>query len=83
MPVEYSSPAADETMEHHARDVGPQDRLQEAMASIDPLSRKVMQLWLNGLDRTSIAAEMGIGEEMVSVLSTTAYEKLQRALAGR
>jgi transcriptional regulator len=51
------------------------------MASLDPLSRKVMQLWLKGLDRTAIASEMGLGEEIVSTVSKTAYESLQRALA--
>lgn len=70
-------------MEHHARNAGTQNRLEEAMASLDPLSRKVMQLWLNGLDRTAIAAEMGLGEEMVSVVSMTAYEALHSALTRR
>jgi hypothetical protein len=68
-------------MEHHSRDSGGQSRLEDAMASLDPLSRKIMQLWLDGLDRTAIAAEMGLGEEIVSAVSTTAYDQLRAAMA--
>jgi DNA-directed RNA polymerase specialized sigma subunit len=68
-------------MKQHACDADTPNRLDHAMASLDPLSRKVMQLWLKGLDRTAIASEMGLGEEIVSTVSKTAYESLQRALA--
>ena len=56
------------------------DRLGEALARLDPQSRRLVQLWLAGLGRREIAAEMRIRDEVVEVIGETAFRHLRLLL---
>jgi DNA-directed RNA polymerase specialized sigma24 family protein len=58
------------------------DRLGEALARLDPQSRRLVQLWLAGLGRREIAAEMRIRDEVVAVLGEQAVRDLRLVLGG-
>jgi DNA-binding NarL/FixJ family response regulator len=45
-----------------------QGRLGKAMALLDPQSRRLMELWLEGLTPQEIATELQICEETVSTI---------------
>ena len=58
-----------------------QGRLGEAMALLDPQSRRLMELWLAGLTRKEIAAELQLCEEAVSTIIDTVFKQLRTLLA--
>jgi RNA polymerase sigma factor (sigma-70 family) len=58
-----------------------QGRLGEAMALLDPQSRRLMELWLEGLTRKEIATELQLCEETVSTIIDTAFKQLRTLLA--
>ena len=70
-------------MECCPHDVGSGDRLGESLALLDARSRRLMELWLAGLNRREIAAEMSICEEAAASLGDEAFRRLRRFLAGR
>ena len=57
------------------------NRLGSAMALLDPQSRRLMELWLQGRSRTEIAAEMRLSEDTASSLIDRAFHELRRMLA--
>lgn len=60
----------------------PQGRLGEALSRLDPRSRRLVELWLAGLGRREIAAEMKIRDEVVAVLGEQAFRHLRLLLDG-
>jgi DNA-binding NarL/FixJ family response regulator len=58
-----------------------QGRLGEAMALLDPHSRRLMELWLEGLTRKEIATESQLCEESVSTIIDMAFKQLRTLLA--
>ena len=58
-----------------------QGRLGEAMALLDPQSRRLMELWLEGLTRKEIAMESQLCEESVSTIIDKAFKQLRTLLA--
>ena len=58
-----------------------QGRLGEAMALLDPQSRRLMELWLEGLTRKEIAMELQLCEETVSTIIDMVFKQLQTLLA--
>ena len=58
-----------------------QGRLGEAMALLDPQSRRLMELWLEGLTRKEIVMESQLCEETVSTIIDTAFKQLRTLLA--
>ena len=58
-----------------------QGRLGEAMALLDPQSRRLMELWLEGLTRKEIATELQLCEETVSTIIDMVFKQLQTLLA--
>jgi hypothetical protein len=58
------------------------DRLGEALVRLDPRSRQLVELWLAGLGRREIAAEMRIRDEAVAVLGEQAFRHLRLLLDG-
>jgi DNA-binding NarL/FixJ family response regulator len=58
-----------------------QGRLGEAMALLDPQSRRLMKLWLEGLTRQEIATELQLCEEAVSTIIDTVFKQLRTLLA--
>lgn len=58
-----------------------QGRLGEAMALLDPQSRRLMELWLEGLNRKEIVMESKLCEETVSTIIDTAFKQLRTLLA--
>jgi DNA-binding NarL/FixJ family response regulator len=58
-----------------------QGRLGEAMALLDPQSRRLMELWLDGLTRKEIATELQLCEEAVSTITGTVFKQLRLLLA--
>ena len=70
-------------MHYRALDVKSQSRLDDAMIWLDPQSRRVMELWLMGLDRTAISSELGMDEGMVVAACGAAFQQLRMLLARR
>ena len=58
-----------------------QGRLGETMALLDPQSRRLMELWLEGLTRKEIATELRLCEEAVSTITGTVFKQLRSLLA--
>ena len=58
-----------------------QGRLGEAMALLDPQSRRLMELWLEGLTRKEIATELQLCEETVSTIIAMVFKQLRMLLA--
>jgi hypothetical protein len=56
------------------------DRLGEALARLDPRSRRLVELWLAGLGRREIAAELRIRDEVVGAIGATAFRRLRTLL---
>jgi len=56
-------------------------RLGEAMALLDPQSRRLMELWLEGLTPKEIATELQLCEEAVSTTIHTVFKQLRTLLA--
>jgi DNA-binding NarL/FixJ family response regulator len=61
--------------------IATQGRLGEAMALLDPQSRRLMELWLEGLTRKEIVMESKLCEETVSTIIDTAFKQLRTLLA--
>lgn len=59
-----------------------QDRLGEALRRLDPRSRRLAELWLAGLGRREIAAEMRVRDEVVAAIGARAFRQLRRLLHG-
>ena len=58
-----------------------QGRLGEAMALLDPQSRRLMELWLEGLNPKEIATELQICEETISTIIDMVCKQLRTLLA--
>ena len=58
-----------------------QGRLGEAMALLDPQSRRLMELWLDGLTREEIANELELGKETVSTIIAMVFKQVRMLLA--
>ena len=58
-----------------------QGRLSEAMALLDPQSRRLMELWLEGLNPKEIATELQICEETVSTIIDMVCKQMRTLLA--
>ena len=58
-----------------------QGRLGEAMALLDPQSRRLMELWLGGLNPKEIATELQIYEETVSTIIDMVCKQMRTLLA--
>lgn len=58
-----------------------QGRLGEAMALLDPQSRRLMELWLEGLTRKEIATELQLCEETVSAIIDMVFKQLRTLLS--
>jgi len=56
-------------------------RLGEAMALLDPQSRRLMELWLEGLTRQEIATELQLCEETVSTIIDMVFKQLRTLLS--
>jgi len=58
-----------------------QGRLGEAMALLDPQSRRLMELWLGGLTREEITNELKLCKETVSTIIAMVFKQLRMLLA--
>jgi DNA-binding NarL/FixJ family response regulator len=58
-----------------------QGRLGEAMTLLDPQSRRLMELWLEGLTREEITNELKLCEETVSTIIAMVFKQLRTLLA--
>jgi DNA-binding NarL/FixJ family response regulator len=58
-----------------------QGRLGKAMALLDPQSRRLMELWLEGLTRKEIAMELQLCEETVSAIIDMVFKQLRTLLS--
>lgn len=56
-------------------------RLGEAMALLDPQSRRLMELWLEGLTREEITNELKLCEETVSTIIAMVFKQMRTLLA--
>ena len=56
-------------------------RLGEAMTLLDPQSRRLMELWLDGLTREEIANELKLCDETVSTIIAMVFKQLRTLLA--
>lgn len=67
-------------MERCTHDVGNRSRLGEALGLLTPQSRRLMELWLDGLGRAEIAAEMRLCESAVSAVFEDAFRQVRGLL---
>ena len=58
-----------------------QGRLGEAMALLDPQSRRLMEVWLEGLNPKEIATDLQLCEETVSTIIAMVFKQLRTLLA--
>ncbi len=58
-----------------------QGRLGEAMALLDPQSRRFMELWLEGLTPKEIATDLQLCEEGVSTIVDMVCKQMRTLLA--
>ncbi len=70
-------------MHYHEPEVESPSRLADAILWLDPQSHRLIELWLMGLDRKTIAREMGIDEDTVAAASTAAFQQLRMLLSQR
>lgn len=56
-------------------------RLEDAMGMLSAISRRVIELWLEGRSKAQIAAETGLGEEEVSEIGLEAIQQVRASLA--
>ena len=56
-------------------------RLGEAMTLLDPQSRRLMELWLEGLTPKEIATDLQLCEETVSTIIAMVFKQLRTLLA--
>ena len=68
-------------MNGSTRRIETQGRLGEAMALLDPQSRRLMELWLEGLTPKEIATELQLCEETVSTIIDMVFKQLRTLLA--
>jgi len=68
-------------MNGSTRRIAKQGRLGEAMALLDPQSRRLMELWLEGLTRKEIATELQLCEETVSTIIDMVFKQLRTLLS--
>lgn len=60
-----------------------QSRLDNAMAELDPQSRQVMEMWLDGADPVEIAETLGLSERAVTVIRDSSVCKLREAITAQ
>ena len=70
-------------MHYHGPEVESPSRLAEALVWLDPQSQRLIELWLMGMERKTIAREMGIDEDTVVAASTAAFQQLRMLLSRR
>jgi DNA-directed RNA polymerase specialized sigma24 family protein len=68
-------------MERCTHDIDTRNILSEAMDLLAPPSRRLMELWLEGLNREEIAKELGLCEGTVAEMFDTAFRQLRVLLA--
>ena len=68
-------------MEYRAHEVKAASRLGQALALLDPQSRRVMELWLEGRDRIRIAHELQVSEEAAAEIFDVAHRQMQELLS--
>jgi DNA-directed RNA polymerase specialized sigma24 family protein len=56
------------------------NRLEEALAKLDPESRRVVEVWLEGLGHSEAAEMLGLSERAFAVVRMNAIERLRRLL---
>jgi DNA-directed RNA polymerase specialized sigma24 family protein len=54
--------------------------LEKALAKIDPESRGVIEVWLEGLSHSEAAEVLGLSERAFAVVRVNAIERLRRLL---
>ena len=57
------------------------NRPAEAMVMLNPISRRVIELWLEGLSNPQIAMTVGLFEEDVSKIGLQAIQQVRDVLA--
>lgn len=58
-------------------------RLDNAMALLDPQSRRIMELWLEGTGVGEIAESLGLTERTVTVIRNSSLWKLREWIANQ
>ena len=57
------------------------NRLEEALAMLSPISRRVIEWWLAGLSKPQIAVKVGLVEDDVSQIGHHAIQQVRDLLA--
>ena len=55
-------------------------RLDEALSKLDPETRRVVELWLEGVSQSEAAEMLGLNERAFAVARMNAVERLRRLL---
>lgn len=55
-------------------------RLDEALSQLDPETRRVVELWLEGLSHSEAAEMLGLTERAFAIVRLNAIERLRRLL---
>jgi DNA-directed RNA polymerase specialized sigma24 family protein len=70
-------------MDAHETNAMPVSRLDDAMALLDPQSRRVMELWLDGASPEEISHTLGLSERAVMVIRGSSLWKMRNVIAQR
>ena len=70
-------------MDAHETNATPVSRLDDAMALLDPQSRRVMELWLDGASPDEISHALGLSERAVMVIRGSSLWKVRDLIAQR
>ena len=68
-------------MRGEAEGMPERSRLEAAMAGLDPWSRRLMQLWIEGKSHPEMATALGITEEELLAALTTSVQRLQERIS--
>jgi len=59
----------------------PPSRLHEALAVLDPQSRRIVELWLDGLSSRDIATQLAIPERTLEVMRVRLVARVRELIA--
>lgn len=56
-------------------------RLDNALAQLDPQSRQIMELWLEGVTDSDVASQLALPERVVEVIRARAFWQVRELIA--
>lgn len=76
------SPPGDGQMEKRDVQATGLSRLDNALAQLDPQSRQIMELWLEGVTDSDVASQLALPERVVEVIRARAFWQVRELMLG-